>query len=109
MSLKNVVVTWVDPPNRVDGSALPAAQIASFNLYARANSATDYLPLGISAVGSATSAVVPNLSPGTYNFAVSAVDTDGQESAISPGSNIITVVAAPPPPNAPNNVGATLV
>lgn len=100
-------VQWNLPTQRTDNSALPAAQIAQIKVFSSLNGG-GYGLIG-TAAGDATSFLTDVLAPGTYNFKVTAVDTDDQESALSPGSNAVTVVALPAPPNPPSNVGATLV
>lgn len=103
MTPRNVRVTWVPGPN-------PPAPVVSFNIYAEIGHPDGpYTHLVGTAPGNAVSAIVSNLPPGVYNLAVTAVDGEGQESPMSPGSNAVTVLALPPLPHAPSNVGAEVI
>lgn len=72
-------VSWTAPETNIDGS--PIDDLAGFRIY------FDHTPLSKSSpftfVGNKTEFTVPNLEPGLYYFAVSAIDTGGEESDLS--------------------------
>lgn len=72
-------VSWTSPDANIDGSAI--GDLAGFRIY------FDHTPLSkgspFTFVGNKTEFTVPNLEPGLYYFAVSAVDTGGEESDLS--------------------------
>jgi hypothetical protein len=106
--MRTVTVSWIAPTQRTDNSALSTAQISRFAIYASLNAGA-YDFIGQVTEGSATSFTTEPLPEGVYNFKVTAVDTNDQESVLSGGSNAVTVPAdLPAPPKAPSNVGAVL-
>lgn len=72
-------VSWSAPTTNIDGTAL--SDLAGFRIY------FDHKPLSkespFTFVGNQTEFTVPNLEPGLYYFAVTAVDTGGDESDLS--------------------------
>ena len=73
-------VSWVPPVNRTDGA--PLQNLAGFRVYYGTLPGTLANILKVAYPG-ATSAVVDNLTPGTWYFAATAVDSHGLESAPS--------------------------
>ena len=99
----DVRVNWVPAIN-------PPSPVAQFKVYASVgNPDGPYDQLVAVVSGSVTQADINNLAPGSYNFAVSAVDEFSQEGPKSGGSNAIVVQAVPAAPGAPTNVGAVFI
>lgn len=102
-----VALTWNAPTANTDGSAL--ADLKGFNIY-QGTSATTLVKVA-SITLPASSYTTPNLAPGTYYFAVTAVNAAGLESAQSETvSHELTAPAPPAPkvPGAPTNVKITV-
>ena len=100
----DVRVTWTPAVN-------PPSPVAQFKVYASVGNPDgpyDTLVAVVPASGF-NEANINNLAPGSYNFAVSAVDEFSQEGPKSLGSNAIVVLAVPAPPGAPTNVGAVFI
>ena len=81
----SVLISWNNASTRADGTSLLASQIASVEIYQVPSDNTAATKLiSIPTKGSTTgSATISGLSPGTYRYALTSVDTDGQESALS--------------------------
>lgn len=78
-------MTWQIPTTRADGSALIASDLASYEIYYTTDPTQ---PGAVSAKytvngGMTTSYDISNLGAGTYYFAISAIDTLGDKSALS--------------------------
>ena len=73
-------VSWAPPLRRTDGT--PLQNLAGFRVYYGTQSGALASALQVGNPGS-TSAVVENLTPGTWYFATTAVDASGLESARS--------------------------
>ena len=73
-------VSWVAPLHRTDGT--PLQNLAGFRVYYGSQPGALRLVINVINPG-ATSAVVENLTPGTWYFAAAAVDASGLESAPS--------------------------
>ncbi len=81
-STASINLSWTPPATRTDGSYLPLGDLAGFRLYMGTSSGnlTPYIDLDS---GDISEFSVKNLSSGDYYFAISAFDTDGQESSLS--------------------------
>jgi hypothetical protein len=75
----SVSLEWDAPTT--DALGRPLQDLAGYRLYYRASDATDFEP-PVEA-GAATSATVDGLAAGDYLFAVTAVDSEGNESDLS--------------------------
>lgn len=83
-------LSWSIPSTRVSGVALPLSELSGYEIY--------YVPDGSSAAGttvaiaggSVASYRLTNLAPGTYSFAISALDSGGVKSPLS-GVVVVTV------------------
>jgi hypothetical protein len=73
-------LSWAAPTTRTDGT--PLTNLAGFRIYygTSANALGQRLEIRNPSI---STAVVENLTPGTWYFAASAVDADGQESYLS--------------------------
>jgi hypothetical protein len=95
--MSKVQLNWTNPTTRIDGSALPSAQIANIQIYDDA-SPTPNTPIGTAPGGTATGTFTTgDLAAGVHNFTAVVVDTDGNKSM---PSNIYTATiteAAPSP------------
>lgn len=78
----DITLSWRAPESRMDGSALHASDIASYEIYYVCDGAacTDTDGHVDATSGPETSAVVTLTSPGTWHFAVAAVDSSGVKS-----------------------------
>lgn len=85
-----VTLTWSNPTLNTDGSAL--TDLAALNVY-QVNG-TAFASLGVCKPPAATFTTNP-LDPGTYTFAVSALNAAGGE---SDKVQVTTTITAPPPP-----------
>jgi hypothetical protein len=104
-TVTTVVITWTVPTQNADGS--PLTDLKSYNVYQGGSEAT-LVKVG-SIVVPMTAYTTPALSPGTYYFAVTAVDSIGNESARTPA---VSTVVAPPPtkiPGTPSNLKITVI
>ena len=82
-------VNWTAPFEREDVTALSPAEIAGYRLYYGTSSGDYQYQIEVND-GSADQAQVSDIPAGTYYVVVSAVDTDGRESAYS-SEVVITV------------------
>lgn len=78
----NVRLSWVAPTARSDGTGISLSQISSYRIR-YGTSAGNYTNSVTVNDGSATAYTIQNLSPATYHFVVTAIDTEGQESGYS--------------------------
>jgi hypothetical protein len=78
----SINLSWNPPVTRTDGSYLPVGDLAGFRVYMGTSSGnlTPYIDLDSGDINEFT---IKNLSSGSYYFAISAFDTDGQESGLS--------------------------
>lgn len=98
-------ITWTPPTQNTDGSAL--TDLAGFWIYSAANGS----PLGkLAQIKSPTmtSSDLSGYGPGSYQFALSAYNAAGTESALT-NAVPITVVSVPKVPGTPANVSITRV
>jgi hypothetical protein len=79
VTLRNAVLTWTAPTQNVDGT--PLTNLAGYKVYAGTASRSYGTPANISGAGTTT--YTTSLTPGTWYFAISAVDSTGAESAKS--------------------------
>lgn len=93
-------VTWTNPTTRTDGSALTASQIGSTKIeWGTCQGSSFGAAAGsASAVGAATSLVVPSLPAGTDCFRVATIDAAGLQSDWSAVASKVVPVAPPNPP-----------
>ncbi|MBA3564491.1 MAG: hypothetical protein H0W33_10905 [Gammaproteobacteria bacterium] len=77
---RNVTLSWLPPMSNADGSAL--FDLAGFRIYYGNRNGEFPFVIEIDNPG-LTTFVVENLTPGTYYFATTAVDTAGAESSLS--------------------------
>jgi len=79
-----VSMTWDAPTTNTDGSSLnPATDLSLYKLYYGTASQTYTQVVTVTNPGTTTITGTVNLSPGTYYFAVTTVNTSGQESSFS--------------------------
>jgi hypothetical protein len=78
----SVSLSWTAPVARADGSALALSEITGYTVYYGTSSGNYPNALTIND-GSATSATISNLPPGTYYVAVTTRDSGGRESSHS--------------------------
>lgn len=79
-SVAGVTINWMPPTENTDGTAL--TNLAGYNIHYGTASGALTQTISISNPGIATY-VVQNLTPGTYYFAVAAVNASGTESPLS--------------------------
>lgn len=90
----SVTFSWSAPSERMDGSLLPPDQIGGYELYYSADGGeTQVVEIGVT-----TSHSLERLDPGSYEAAISTVDTDG---LYSEPSNTVTfeIGSRPKPPS----------
>lgn len=79
----SVQITWSAPTTRADGSALAPTEIDHYSVYEGTTKIMTTAGLGVT---------VPNVTPGTHSYTLTATDTNGIESARSAQASInITV------------------
>lgn len=79
-SATSVTINWTPPTENVDNS--PLTNLAGYNIHYGTASGQYTQTVSVSNPGIATY-VVQNLAPGTYYFAVAAVNASGMESPLS--------------------------
>ncbi len=77
----SVTLNWEAPGTRVDGTAMAIEDIAGYKLHYGSSSGSY---TGSIDVGNSNSYTMEDLPAGTYYFAVTAYDLNGNESAYSP-------------------------
>jgi trimeric autotransporter adhesin len=79
-----LTLAWDAPTTNTDGSPLnPATDISLYKIYYGAASLTYTQVVNVTNPGTTTIIKTLNLSPGTYYFSVTTVDSSGQESSYS--------------------------
>jgi hypothetical protein len=79
--LRSATLSWTPPSQNADGS--PVTDLAGFRIYY--GTATGVYPQVVPLDNPGlTRYVIDNLAPGTWHFAMSAIDAAGEESALSP-------------------------
>ena len=105
--MSNVTLVLADPTTRVDGTSVTAADCKGINIY-RANGSAAATLVGTADPTATPPTFVDNgLTPGSYGYSVTAVDSLGRESA---HSDVFPVVIVAPPAllNAPTIVSDTV-
>lgn len=87
---------WTAPATRTDGTTLSAQELDHYTIYCN-----DAVLMTVP--GTETSAISPDLGPGTYQCFATVTDTNGRESASSNATT--TIIEAPPGP--PSDFSAT--
>jgi len=77
---RNVSLNWTAPASRTNGNPVSLSEIGGYKLYV-GSVPGDYNPA--IDVGNTTSHTLQSMNPGTYYLALSAYDTNAQESALS--------------------------
>jgi hypothetical protein len=79
-----VTLAWNAPTTNTDGSSLnPVTDLTLYKIYYGTSSLAYSQVVSIINPGTTTISKTLNLSPGTYYFSVTTVDTAGQESSYS--------------------------
>ena len=87
--VRNVALSWVIPTTREDGSPLTASAIAAYRLfYTRDNSSASEDTIVVINNGNATNTSISLAVAGTYTFAITAVDLQGNESPLSTPASV---------------------
>jgi hypothetical protein len=77
VTLRSAMLTWTAPTQNVDGSAL--TNLAGYKVYWGQTPRSYTASANVSGAG--TTSYTASLTPGTWYFAVSALDSNGAESA----------------------------
>lgn len=108
-------LSWTAPTTREDGSPLASTDIAKYNVYYMVDPANgfDQSTATKVVVTGATSKTItinlnPRASPYDLEFAVTAVDTAGRESALSNVVKKSVTVVSTSPPGPPTSVTFTI-
>lgn len=80
------VLSWSPPATRADGTALPVSELGGYEILYGASAAE--MTNKISVAKDKTSHTLTGFAKGSYSFAIVAIDTDGNRSALS---NSVTV------------------
>jgi len=109
-------LSWDAPTTRVDGTPLQATQIEEFRVYHGIDIGPDPLAIGpeYTAVSGEnatdiTIELVPRADPYVISFAITTVDRDGLESALSETVTKTFQVDSTAAPSAPTNLQFTIV
>jgi hypothetical protein len=89
------VATWTTPTTYTDMSALPASQIASYNVYYGTTSGGPYTNV-VNISGANNTTTIANLAVGTWYFVATVVSTNGLESAYSNQASKVILSSAKP-------------
>lgn len=106
--MTTLTVTWPLATTRVNGAALPSAQIASTKMYMAVNSGGFSL-YQTRAPGDTQNAVITSVAPGTYKFQFETTDTDGQVGPRSTPVEFVVGVLLPALPSPPDVAGVSIV
>jgi hypothetical protein len=79
---RDVAISWTAPQAREDGTPIARNEISAYRVYYGSPEASGF-DSSVEVPGSATDAVIQDLSVGDYKFAVTAVDIQGLESQMS--------------------------
>ena len=106
-------LTWEPPTARVDGTALTVQEIAEYRVYYAVDGTvtTDstMVTIGPDATSeSVTIDLTPRQDLYTVNFAITTVDTDGRESALSDVASKTFQVNSTAAPNPPTSLTFTI-
>ena len=83
----SATITWMAPTTKVDGSSLNAGEISAYNVYY--GDSTQNLVLAATLNAGSYEHTFTDLGPGRYYFAVTASDTNQNESSFS---NVVSKV-----------------
>lgn len=75
-------LVWQEPATRQDGTSLAPNEIGAYRIYYKRTDARSYKVITLTDPG-ATSLMLSGFSSGQYDFRITAVDTNGLESAPS--------------------------
>lgn len=79
---QSALLTWTAPTTRANGERLPASEIAGYEIYMSTSSNGPFNSVATTE-GNETQAIVKDLTPGTYYFGITTLDTNGLESEMS--------------------------
>lgn len=85
---QNVNLSWTPPSARADGTALSLSELSGYKVYIVAESDPSKDRTQTVSGGSTTTAQLSLAAPGTYTLAITSLDQNGLESALS---NTVTV------------------
>ena len=85
----SVAITWNPPTRRVDGSLLNVAEIDAYRIYYGLTSQSGYAQM-VEVNGDNTQVILRDLPYGQYKFALSTMDNNRLESALS-ALSVLTV------------------
>lgn len=107
-SVSSTPVTWTPPTTDVNGNPIPAGTVLTYNLYATSGAAST-IGMQVKGIPCATpplcSFTLVNWPAGTYVFAMTAVDSQG-ESALSATVTSAIILETPGVPSPPVNLTA---
>lgn len=105
---QSVIYTWTAPTTRVDGTALPAAQIGGYELTYSIDGGTPVVVVLASSLAANTQALslAPRLNPYVLVSSLKVIDSAGIKSAATTVTSNITVLASSP--SAPGSFKATI-
>jgi predicted phage tail protein len=103
---QKIVLTWVAPTTHIDGSAMPASEIANFRVY-QSIEGSAFAFLG-TAAANATSFEILDPAVGNYSYRVSAMDIHGRQSDFV-AINVTVTPPLPAIPSPPSALMATVV
>jgi hypothetical protein len=89
------VASWTTPTTYTDLTALPASQIASYNVYYGTTSGGPYTNV-VNISGANNTTTIANLAVGTWYFVATVVATNGLESAYSNQASKVILSSAKP-------------
>ncbi len=102
-----IALTCKYPIKRTDGTSLAINEIAKVNFYVEKNGVGGYVPAGSNDAECKQVYDLTIIADGSYVYTVTAVDTDGRESAHS-AAVVSMVVKRLPPTQAPKNLNGSL-
>lgn len=106
--MSNVTVSWPLATTRVGGAVLPAAQIALTKVYFSQGGGA-YNFFGSRTPAEAQSMLITSVTPGTYGFKFSTVDTNDQEGPLSAAVPLVIGAPLPALPSPPDVSGVVIV
>lgn len=74
--------SWTIPSIRTNGTALTLSELSGYEIYYTDDSGSVAETVSVSG-GSKSAHTLSNIAAGRYHFAISAIDTNGQKSALS--------------------------
>ena len=85
----SVRLSWAAPTTRADGTALPASALTGYRVFYTRDGSNQSEDTVVTVDGGNSTTLVLSLSiAGTYTFAITAIDSDGGESALSAPASI---------------------